>query len=55
MAWWVWLLGWFVLSVVAAFAIGAAAAVIRDREQAGRSARDEAEAEGHRSWWDVAG
>jgi hypothetical protein len=56
MAWWVAVLGgWFLLSVVAAFAIGAAAAVVRDRERAGRSARDEVEAEEYRSRWDVAG
>ena len=42
MAWWVWLLlGWLVLATVAAFWLGAAAAVVRRREHVPGSSEDD--------------
>jgi hypothetical protein len=55
MAWWVWLLAWLVLSTAAALWLGAAAAIARGRERAGRSVLLDTEVLEHRIWRNVAG
>ena len=55
MPWWLWLVGWLVLSTTAALWIGAAASIARRREHA-RRAVDEAMGPAQSpAWWMIVG
>ncbi|MGY1773171.1 hypothetical protein [Blastococcus sp. SYSU D00813] len=55
MPWWAWLVGWVLLSTLAALWLGAAASIARRREQARREVDDALEDVRPARWWTAAG
>lgn len=55
MPWWAWLVGWVLLSALAALWLGAAASIARRREHARQEVDDALDAVQRDRWWTAAG